>query len=272
MIRRLIVIVAVGSALSACSSPAGPTAAPPTVAETTSGSTSAAATAGTPGTPAATTATRERGTAHEGIAPFLDQARRVDARLRHAAALINAGIGDDLVRVDATTAEAVRAAEPDAAARAVPPGLPREILRRTLVVYNDLVARRAAMRDFQRTGSYARTGDAAPMLQCLAGGAAPASRFAADLGSLERYAHTQPASTPADQPPEAAAELAVRLQLIGARNECADECGSAVFTDLAKLTWTVRPTASRAGHGTLEGATFTVTPKAHAWVVRFNAC
>jgi len=198
--------------------------------------------------------------------------RQVDARLRRAATLINGGIGDHVVRVDRATVESVRAADPDAAARVVPPGLAPELLRRTLTVYNDLVARRAAMGHFQYAGSYARPGTAGPMLECLANGAAPASRFATDLASLEHYADTQLAASSAYEDPRVSAELAVRLQQIKGRNRCADECGSALFTGLAPVTWTVRPTTHKAGIGELEGVTFTVVPNTHGWVVRFNAC
>jgi hypothetical protein len=103
-------------------------------------------------TPAATASSTPAGapaasqeTAESVLARFAAEARKADERLRHAAALINAGIGEDTVRVDRATADAVRAAAPDAAARAVPLGLDDELLQRTLAVYNDLAARHAAM-------------------------------------------------------------------------------------------------------------------------------
>jgi hypothetical protein len=274
MIRRLLVVVAVGSAVAACSSPTGTT----TVLPSAAGTTSAASTASKSSTPVSTQASR-RGTAEQDLAPFLAEVRQADARLRHAAALINAGIGAAVVLVDQVTATAVRAAQPDtAAARAVPRGLAPELLRRTLVVYHDLVARHAAMGYFLAPGSHPRgsgsgvSSAAGLMLECLANGAAPASRFAADLASLEQYARTQPAITAAQEDVVAEAEVAVRVRLIVARNRCADECGSAVFTNLAKVTWTVRPTASAAGQGEVEGVTFTVTPSARGWAVKLNAC
>lgn len=149
--------------------------------------------------------------------------------------------------------------------------LDSELLHRTLVVYNDLVARHAAMGQFQTSGSYSRAA-AQGMLKCLGNGAAPASRFAADLVSLEQYARTRPATAAPAETPETEAEVAVRLELITVRNRCADECGSAVFTDLARLTWTIRPTTTTAGRGLLEEAAFTATPSTQGWVVRFNAC
>jgi hypothetical protein len=192
MIRRLLVVVAVGSAVAACSSPTGTT----TVLPSAAGTTSAASTASKSSTPVSTQASR-RGTAEQDLAPFLAEVRQADARLRHAAALINAGIGAAVVLVDQVTATAVRAAQPDtAAARAVPRGLAPELLRRTLVVYHDLVARHAAMGYFLAPGSHPRgsgsgvSSAAGLMLECLANGAAPASRFAADLASLEQYART----------------------------------------------------------------------------------
>jgi hypothetical protein len=272
MIRRLLIVVAAASAVAACSSPTGTTTLLPSAAGTTSaGSTPASA-------PVSTT-TLPRGTAEKDLAPFLAEARQADARLRHAAALINAGIGADVVLVDQVTATAVRAAQPDAAAaRAVPRGLAPELLRRTLVVYNDLVARHAAMGYFLAPGSHSRasatgvSSEAGLMLDCLANGAAASSRFVADLASLEQYARTQPATAVAREDLDAEAELAVRVRSVVARNRCADECGSDVFTNLAKLTWTVRPTTSAAGQGDLEGVRFTVTPSPQGWVVKLNAC
>src|SRR5207249_943070 len=137
MIIRLLAIIAVSSVVAACS-PTGPHTAASTAATTTSASTSSALSAATSPTPAGPASTAERRTAREDLAPFLAEARRVDAGLRHAATLINPGIGHDVVRVDPATVAAVHAAAPNAAARAVPVGLAPETLRRTLRVYNDL--------------------------------------------------------------------------------------------------------------------------------------
>ena len=271
-IRHLLVsivgIVAALSVVAGCSSPTSPSTGP----GATAGATPTAVTAAVSPSPAGTTSTTRGPASRSGLAAFLAEARQVDARLRRAAALINAGIGDDVVRVDQAIVDAVHAAEPDTAARAVPTGLAPETLRLTLVVYNDLVSRHAAMGHFVRPGSFSRAGDGRLMLTCLANGAAPAARFLTDLASLDRYAASRPAATPTGQDPEPAAGLAVRLELIRAHNQCADECGSGVFTDLAKLSWTVRPTRSTAGHGELEGVTFTVTATSRSWAVRFNAC
>jgi hypothetical protein len=213
-------------------------------------------------------------TAEADLARFLVEARNADARLRRAAALINTGIGDDAVRVDQATVDAVRAAAPEAAARAVPLGLERELLRRTLVVYNDLAARHAAMGQF---GGPPRThpmtgGDGEDMLKCLANGGVAAARFAADLAALQSLARIRPAAAATSSRPESKAELAVRLARIDGRNTCSDECGATVYTRLAPLTWTVKPSATSAGRGALEGITFTATPRAGGWAVASDAC
>jgi hypothetical protein len=269
MFRHILVTVSAISLMAACSS----SPSQPTVRSTAAGTTSESSAKSTSATPAATKSTPTPRTAAGSLGPFLAEARQADIRLRHAAALINAGILNDVVRVDQAIVNAVQAGGPDAAARAMPLGLAPELLRRTLVVYNDLVARHAAMGYFKHTGSYARAAvDAGLMLQCLANGVAPAHRFPADLGSLEQYASTRPANVAGHDDPEVRAELAVRLALISGRNRCADECGSAVFNDLEKLTWTMRPTATSAGRGELEGVGFTVTPSAQTWTVALNAC
>jgi hypothetical protein len=194
--------------------------------------------------------------------------------LRRAAALINVGIGDDVVRVDPATADAVRAAAPDAAAAAVPPGLQSELLRRTLVVYNDLAARHAAMSGFRfAPRTYPLADVREDLLRCLANGARAAARFAADLAALQSFARSRPAApVTAASDPESAAELAVRLARIDTRNTCSEECGANVYTDLAPLTWTLKPTAAAAGRGELEGITFTTTPQSSGWAVSSDAC
>ena len=263
MIRRPLVIIAaiVAAAVAACSSPTDSSTGP---------STAAAPGATTSSTPAGTSAARG-GTAEQDLARFIAEARKADELLGRAAELINAGVGDDAIRVDQATADAVRAAAPDAAARAMPLGLDQELLRRALVVYNDLAARHASMAFFgyaPRTYAIADEGQA--MLRCLANGGRAAARFDADLAALQSLARTSPAATTAASQLEA--ELAVRLSRIDSRNGCSYECGSNVYTDLAPLTWTLKPTAAAAGRGELEGITFTATPQAGGWAVASDAC
>jgi hypothetical protein len=271
--RPLVIAAAiVASSVAACSSSTGSSTGPSTVAGTTSQSAAAVPIAAASSTPVHTSATRNA-TAEKDLARFLTEARKADVRLRQAARLINAGIGDDTVRVDQATLDAVRDAAPDAAARAVPIGLDRELLRRTLVVYNDLAARHAAMGYFRGTPrTHPMAGDGEHMLECLANGGAAAARFVTDLAALQSLARTRPAAAPAASQPEAEAELAVRLARIDLRNTCSDECGANVYNDLAPLIWTRKPTAAAAGQGELEGIRFTATPQAGGWAVASDAC
>jgi hypothetical protein len=271
--NRKLVIVATIVAMSvlACSSTGssvGPTRAAGATQKPATETPAATASSTPAGAPAAS-----HETAEGVLARFAAEARKADERLRHAAALINAGIGEDTVRVDQATADAVRAAAPDAAARAVPLGLDHELLQRTLAVYNDLAARHAAMGYFRSAPrTYPMVGEGELMLECLGRGAPAAARFAADLAALENLARTRPAPAPTTFQPENEAELAVRLSRIDMRNGCADECGAYVYTTLEPLTWTHTPTATAAGRGELEGITFTVTPQDRGWAVSHNAC
>jgi hypothetical protein len=285
MTRCSLIIAAaiVASSVAACSSSTGSSTRSSTAAVEAAANTSpspaagpeppaSAPTATTSSAPAGTSAAKRR-TAEEDLTRFLAEARKADARLRRAAALINAGIGDDAVRVDPATADAVRAAAPDAAADAVPPGLQSELLQRTLVVYNDLASRHAAMSGFRfAPRTYPMSGEGKDLLRCLANGARATARFAGDLAALQSLARSRPATLTAASDPVSAAGLAVRLARIDSRNTCSDECGANVYTELAPLIWTLKPTAATAGRGELEGITFTTTPQDGGWAVSSDSC
>jgi hypothetical protein len=282
MTRFSLVVAAaiVASSVAACSSSTGSSTGPSIgssiPAATAAQSPAAAPAATTSSEPVGTSAT-PRATAEEDLARFLAEARKADVRLRRAAALIDAGIGDDAIRVDRATADAVRAAAPDAAADAVPLGLQSDLLQRTLLVYNDLAARHAAMSGFRfapRTYPMAgpMAGEGRDLLRCLANGARASARFAGDLAALQSLARSRPATVTAASDPESAAGLAVRLSRIDSRNTCSEECGANVYTELAPLIWTLKPTAATAGRGELEGITFTTTPQDGGWSVSSDSC
>jgi hypothetical protein len=229
---------------TAPATPTPPAATPPA---TTPPATTPPTTTPPPTTPAATPSATARGTAVVQLQDFLVAARTVDTRLHRAAALINAGITPDAVTVRPATVAAVEAADPATAARVVPAGLDRELLRRTMLVYSDPRSRRMAMQPvvwagdgvvvLPRPGPVDTSPSAAEILDALGNGHAAAARFESDLAALRSLAARRPAFTPGRNTSRAAAEVDVRVAYIdGANGGCAST-GGAVFTRLVPLAW-----------------------------------
>jgi hypothetical protein len=218
----------------------------------------------------ASTTTTARQSALEGIGPFLAAAGVVDARLRSAAAAVNARVTGTTVVLDQATTAAIGAADPASARDALPAGLPPDLERAVLVVYNDLVSRRSAFNGVLRN-------DSQDQLPCLRNGAAPAARFAADLAAARRLAAATPGVAPVAPDSRAAEELAVRFAWIdGVNNGCAS-CGGMVIRELVPITFYGSPTVpsnyDRAFDGVIQGVYFNAgyTPGT-GWVVVLNAC
>jgi len=226
--------------------------------------------AATSTTSAAPATTRPVPSALDGLGPFFDAASAVDARLRAAATAVNARITGATVTLDQATTDAIDAADPAVVRATVPAGLPSDLERAVLIVYNDLVSRHSAFRGVLRS-------DAQYALDCLRNGAAPAARFEADVAAARRLAAaTPPVATPApDSRP--AEELAVRFAWIDEVNNGCASCGGMVIRDLVPITVygapTVPPLYTSAFDGEIDGVYFTAgyTPGS-GWAVRLNAC
>jgi hypothetical protein len=240
-------------------------------------------------TPSPTTSTVSptmTATAEGALVEFAGAARAADARLRHAAELINGSIRPDAVAVDGRTVAAVLATDPSPVAAAIPAGMPPRLMLPVLTVYSDLVSRSAAMGQFRHAQTYPRTPsagqgfpDAAFVLGCLKHGAPAAHRFAADLAAVLATARSTPPLKGVRPASLASAELAVRLEDIQRRNNCSDECGGYVATSLAPIVWDhAAPTATtRSGSIANEGTngrirfTATYSPRG-GWTVNLAAC
>ncbi len=206
----------------------------------------------------------------DGLRPFFRAAAEVDARLALAASAVNRDVTGTTVTLDRAAENAIDAADPAAAGATIPPGLPPDLERAVLVVYNDLVSRRGAFNGVRRN-------DTSESLNCLKNGAAPAARFRADVAAAERTASVTPPLTPVAPESRAAEELAVRMAWIdGVNNGCAS-CGGAVIRDLVPITIYAAPTTppqyGRTFDGEIAGVYFTAGyVPGSGWSVVLNAC
>ena len=228
-------------------------------------------------TPTSSTSTTQPPSALDDLAPFFAAAAHVDANLKAAARAVNGGIGSDRIVFDQATVGAVEAADPAAAGNAIPAGMPPALLQSVLVVYNDLVSRRAA---FNRVnvGSFTPTAfDYAYNLRCLHNGAAAAAQYATDVAAARSLAATLPHFTVALSDSRATEELAVRIVWIrGGNNGCAN-CGGFVIKDLVPITWyptrVTPPGSPTPADGTINTIPFSGTyVPGKGWDIVLQAC
>ena len=220
-----------------------------------------------------------RASAADQLAGFFASAQLADTRLRHAAALVNQGIGPTSMSFSPAALAAVNALDTAPVARAIPAGLPAEMLRRVLLVYSDLESRTASLSGIVRSGS-----SSSPLpissewgryvYSCLGNGAPAAARFDADLVAARAQAEAIPPVTVAAPASRAAAELAVRVEYINLGNTGCDSCGGGVLTTLAPVIWQ-REHVSGDGYsdGTINGLRFSVSYHAGSgWQAMLFAC
>jgi hypothetical protein len=182
-------------------------------------------------------------TAAQDLASFFTAARQNDTRVRAAAAMVNGGITTNSMRISQATADAVRAADPQPVAAAIPPGLDPTLLQPVLLVYSELDSRYMAMYHLPvGVTASGGTGPASPgtyryLMRCLGNGAIAASRFPADLAALEKAASAAPPVTVAAPDSRAAAELGLRIADIREANGGCAGCGGQLATKLAPISW-----------------------------------
>jgi hypothetical protein len=233
------------------------------------------ATSGAPGT--TSPSGQPSASAADQLAGFFSAAQAADARLHHAATLVNADIGVKTMRFHRSTLAAAHAIGATAAAHAIPGGMPPELLRQVLLVYSDLAARQFAFNRLPMPSSASRSvpvtgSEGREIVRCLGNGAPAAARFDADLAALRAYADTLAPLTVAAPDSRAAADVAVRVHNINGQNSCCGSCGGAVFTSLAKVVWH-RSTQSYFGRvdGTINGVVFRADYHADGWHITVNA-
>lgn len=243
-----------------------------------------AATAPVPSTPATSAAETsapppsaapsETASAAPDLAPFVARAALVDEQLRTAAARINAAVTPGTFEVDAATAGAVMAADPETAFALLPAGMPQELLDAAITVYSDLATRRAAMNGFEYAGTVSdETSDRQYAIDCLQNGSAAAAAFDGDVASLVALAASlPPIDRPAPDSAEAAELVAVGTWISLGYNGC-DSCGGEPVRSAPEVTWDVAPGSGGAPAGNVRGLPFTATfTSADGWQVIFNAC
>jgi hypothetical protein len=195
----------------------------------------------------------------------------MDGELRQAAELINGAGPPWTSPVSGPVASSVEAADLGPVAAAIPPGLPKELLRRTVLVYSDLASRRYAMRWFDTAGFPYVEPDAQmqrDLMRALANGAPAAARFASDLDGLLVTARSSLPFTPAGPTSQGAADVRLLIQWTNGRNGGCASTGGAVITSLPTITWNTDDDRS----GTIAGVAFTADLVNGSWQVAIQAC
>lgn len=214
------------------------------------------------------------------LADFFAAAQRVDGQLRHAAVLVNEGIGTNVITLAPSTVRQSKAIDATALVGTLPAGVDanRALLRSVMLVYSDLVSRQMA---FARVWEYPdgatlpRSGPAAAdLIRCLGNGGPAAARFASDLAAAKALAASSAPLPVLSASSRAAADVAVRAYYVNLANRGCGNCGGEVFTSLRNVVWTT-PTEGANGRvdGTVENIPFRATYEAgHGWRVVVYAC
>jgi hypothetical protein len=254
---------------------ASPTGAPTTVAPTTTPATTTSP--GTPTTTAPATSTSP-GTANatRALSGFFTAAATLDAQLHDAASAIN-GSGPPWTAVTEAVAKKVRAADLVPVGRAIPAGMPRDLVRSVVLVYSDLASRRYAMADFTyATGidprAYPTSDD---ILRNLRNGHAAAARFESDLAAARSLAAATPPFPVRSTGSRQAAEVAVLVQFVGLANGGCDSRGGHVITTPPPIVWQRVPLypGGPMADGTVAGIRFQAVHQSDGnWRININAC
>lgn len=212
-------------------------------APTTTAPTTAVAAPSTTTTQPVTTTTRP--SAAGDLAGYFASALAIDQKLRAAATAIDAGIAADRLTLTVAARDAIAAADPTAAPRAIPAGLDPGLLLKVLMVQSDLVSRFYALHGYEmpftpatQTVTIPRTdANAGYALDCLGNGTEAAGAFRADLAAARTAAAATPPVTAASADSRAAADLAIWLADLNLRNSGCASCGGQRVTGLGLITW-----------------------------------
>jgi len=233
------------------------------------------ATAASPG--ASATTSPPRASAADQLTGFFTAAAAADARLKHVASLVNSGIGSTTMSFPPATLAALNELDTTAAARAIPGGMPAELLRRVLLVYSDLESRTCAFNGILRQPHITvpvNSEEGREILSCLRNGAPAAARFGADLAAVRSLARATQPLVAAAPDSRAAAEVGIRVAAINSVNSGCESCGGFVSTSLWPISWRPEndPAAGRSD-GTINGVPFRADYQAgHGWQVVLWAC
>lgn len=222
------------------------------------------------------THTTSRPNAAEDLAPFLSAAATLDKQLHAAAAAINAA-GPPWTDVGPEVARLVRAADLTPVARAIPAGLPRDLLRSVILVYSDLSSRRHAMSSFEITPPSSPHGTTEVLLSELRNGHAAAVRFDADLAATRALAARTPPIAKVPKSSRLVAEVLLLVDYVHKGNAGCDARGGAVVTELPQIRWGPVSWNSDAdgtiGRVSIDGGLdFTAKFRDGTWHVGINSC
>ncbi|MDQ1290022.1 MAG: hypothetical protein QG622_3588 [Actinomycetota bacterium] len=204
----------------------------------------------------------------DGLREYLKRVERADARLVAVASLVNKDTSASGIRLRRATRAAIVAITLDDVAKALPAGTGDDLLRRSLLVYSELVSRRAAYQGLlsvspgaDGTTVVARGTEGMTMvLACLANGARAGARFTGDLAALWAAAASARPFTVAAPSSRASGEILVRTGYIDGWNRCCAGCGGYVTDTLAPLVWAAKDFPSGEHiDGTVDGVGFEAT-------------
>lgn len=270
-----ITILALGTSGCGTPAPSGPQAPVSSPRSAPASSPRSATPKPTPATPSPSAV--PTASAARQLADFFAAAEGADAQLRHAAMLVNGGIGAQALNITPAMRAAVAAVDMGGVARQITAGMSSELLRRVLLVYSDLESR---YRAFRRVSEYREPSipitsfEGKDALTCLRNGAPAAARFGGDLASARSLALAQPLFAPAPTVSAATAEVAVRLAYINGINGGCEECGGTIVTTLTPFIWHVQPGPGVThGIGIISFIAFDVNYQpGHGWVAYLHAC
>jgi hypothetical protein len=216
-------------------------------------------------------------TAADSLAMFFAAARADDARIRDTARIINSEIGPTSVSFSRATINTVKASAPHRTARAIPAGMDADLLRTTMIVYSDLASRAAAFNQVVDFASEVRprTDPAvARFLDALRRGSLVARAYPADLAAARALAVTKPPIVAAGSQSRAAAELAIRIELVKVANNGCNSSGVPALRYLPRIDWATSTTAADDRlDGSIRGIAFQTAYTAdNGWTVGLRAC
>jgi hypothetical protein len=239
---------------AATSTEASTTAAPTTSAPTTTEGTT------TTTAPPTTTSAALGPTAADTLAAFFAAAEALDADIRAAADVFNAGFDADAGTLDPAVAPVVDALDAVPLSLLIPGGLSPDLETAVLATFTDLDGRIAALAGGVRGVDYP---DMEFVINCLTGGGPAATRFPDDLARARELAGREPPPTAAADSPEAGI-LAVRLAAIHSMNWGCDSCGGLEYDAPIEVDWAGRTVAG--------GVEFEAAFEEGAWQILIYAC
>lgn len=197
-------------------------------------------------------------TAADSLAGFFAAAEALDADIRAAAVLFNAGFDADAGTLDPGVAPVVEALDAVPLGVLIPGGLSLDLESAVLRVFADLDGRISALYG----GVHFLDWDPEAAIDCLTGAGPAATRFPDDLADARALAGLEPPPTAAPDSSEAGI-LAVRLTAVHSMNWGCESCGVLDYDAPLPVDWEGR---------TVSGVEFEAAFEDGAWEILIYAC